>query len=162
MNKKIIFILEDQKTLSDQLEPNIREGLKNSLFEEELFESCVCSTISDAKDNFEEYKDRIACVICDANMVSIGLSPELIELSNYGLHSGWLWLCDTIENGNAWLAGRSIIYSAYRNELTRFIKNNSVYKKYESIPIVEKKSISSSESSELVKNIIKILKKDAK
>lgn len=157
MKKGIVFILEDYPKLLDQI-INTLERANDVVIQE--IEVRGCTNISDANDLHNEIKNDIICMVCDSNMVSIGLPHQLKEQSSNGLYAGWLWLCNKIDNGDTSLLGKSIIYTAYYDELQQLIRNNEKYQKYsEGILIIRKKTVTV-DDDELLESIISVVKRN--
>jgi len=153
--KKVIFLLEDNKTILYSVKQTL---LTNKVVVRDNIIICDCNNISDANDKYIEYKDQIICMVCDSNMSSIGLSDILKPESKNGLFAGWLWLYDKIEKGDLLLLNKSIIYTAYFTELNKKIdKHPEQANIKEHIKFVTKKSVTSVSDDELVNTILQII-----
>ena len=150
-NRDIIFLMEDNTLLQEQLKETLEknEEIKNRQIT--VFSS---SSIELANVSYDALKLRIACLVCDSNMSSIGLDGGLREESEGGLFSGWLWLKEKIKDDET-LAERALLYSAYCDELQGVIRQNSTLR---IIPCIRKKTISSLENEEIIKEIVRIIK----
>jgi len=158
--RNVVFILEDYTIISNQLVESLKKNKDLSSYD---LEFCESENISDANGRYGKLRDRIACMVCDSNMSALGLPEEMQSESANGLFSGFLWLCDKIQNGDDSLLHKTIIFTAYYDQLSKKIKNNEEQTTIKNnMVFINKKSIASSNDSEIeiVHEIIKILKKE--
>jgi len=149
-DRDIIFLLEDNSLLLEQL----KEALEKNEYIKTQANVFPCLSIELANTAYDEFKDRIACLACDSNMSSVGLPDNLRSESKGGLFSGWLWMREKIIADES-LADRSLVYSAYFDELQKVMHQNPLFSK---VPCVRKKTISTWDNEEIIKVIISILK----
>ena len=152
MNERdTIFLLEDNSLLLEQLQEALERNEYINKVQAIVF---PCASIELAITVYEEIEDRIACLVCDSNMSSVGLSENFRNISEGGLFSGWLWMIEKIKADES-LADRSIVYSAYYDELQAIIRQTSLFRR---VPCIRKKTITSWENEEIIKEIVRILK----
>jgi hypothetical protein len=149
-DRNTIFLLEDNSLLLEQLRLALErdERIKNK-----QLKVVACQSIKTADTIYSMISKNIVCLVCDSNMASIGLPEKLRNESNGGLFSGWLWLREKI-NADETLACRSIMYSAYYDELQTVMRQAALYKNVECI---RKGTITSWDTEDIIQKIVDIV-----
>ena len=150
-NRDIILLLEDTSLLLEQLQEALEKNEEIKASQAKVF---TCASINLAQIVYDEFKSQIACLVCDSNMPSSGLSDDLRHESEGGLFSGWLWLREKIEADES-LAERSLVYSAYYDELQPIMCQTALFRK---VPCIRKKTITSWNNEDIIKEIVRIVR----
>jgi len=103
-----ILVLEDRGSVISQVAATLRD--RDHLVSDVL-------SINDAKEEWDNHKNEIDCLIVDLNMRNDGLTEEEASMTKGGLLTGWVWLKNYVYKDRPDLKTRTIIYTEYLDEL---------------------------------------------
>ena len=142
-----VLILEDRGSVSHFLIEAL-EARKYQVF--------PASSVHDA-NSILEGEDQIDAIILDLNMSPDGLTEEEIKQTDFGLFTGWIWLNNYAWRMYPYLGNRTLIFSAYIDDLKRKYKLGNA----NSFSLIPKNNFSGSFApvEEVISRLEKIRKK---
>ncbi len=135
-----ILLLEDKGVVAYPL----KEWL-----EEDDHKVFLAPNISRAKTYWHTEKRRLGCIIADLNMDPEGLKPDEKKETRDGLLTGWIWLRNYVFAEDEEMRRRTIILTAYMNELMEAISDNQL----EGIVLVEKDPLEEGASGSVLHSV---------
>lgn len=142
-----ILFLEDQGGVVDYL---IEE------LEEEGHAVFIAENIP--KANFYYSKETIDCVVADLNMESDGLTEEQQKETHGGLLSGWVWLKYYVFDKDPSTRKRTILVTAYQDELKEILRRSRHEDELKGIRIVAKRRLGEPDTNTVLRYVKEIEK----